>query len=349
MDMRRLCWISNLHVRIDPPARQLAVALLLVVLLASPEAVRGQAAGTRYAVLIGGLGGDPAYTERFSGYLSETRSLLVDRASFDTGNVFVLGEESIAGKDFVDDVSTAENIRNAFESLSARVTPDDHVFVVLFGHGSFDGEHARLNIPRRDLDDADYAAMVDGLSAGRIVFVNTASASGPFAAAVSGSERIVITATATGTERDETVFPRMFIDALSDVDADLDRNGGLSVREAFSYAAQQTARSFEEAGQLATEHPQLDDDGDGAASRLEALDAGGDGHLASVTYIRPRAHLATVSAAARPLLREKETIERAIADLKSRKAQLREDAYYAEMEELFVQLARLNDRMESTP
>jgi len=325
----------------------LTAALLSLLVTAAPQESHAQAAGARYAVLIGGLGGDDVYTGRFEGYLNETQALLIDRAGFSEENVIVLGEESISDRPFVDEVSTSENIQAVFDELAGRVTADDHVFVVLFGHGSFDGEHARLNIPRRDLDDVDYAAMVDGLRAGRVVFINTTSASGPFAEALSGPERIVVTATATGTERDETVFPRMFIESLREDAADLDRNGGLTIHEAFSYAAQQTARSFEEAGQLATEHPQLDDDGDGTASRVDALDAGGDGRLASVTYIRPRTDLASVSAEARPLLRERETLERSIADLKGRKAQMDEDAYYDEMEEIFVQLARLNDRMEA--
>ena len=40
-------------------------------------------------------------------------------------------------------------------------------------------------------------------------------------------------------------------------------------------------------------------------------------------------------------------LERDIAEWKSRKAILSEDAYYARLETLFVSLARLNDRIES--
>ncbi|MEX0820810.1 MAG: hypothetical protein WD021_01585 [Rhodothermales bacterium] len=327
-----------------------ALLLLLLVAGRAPDA-RAQAsgggiAGDRHAVLIGGLGGNPAYTETFSGYLRDTRAALVDRAGFVETNVLVLAEQAIADEPFVDGVSTAEAIRAHFTELADRLTADDHLYVILYGHGSFDGSNARLNIPRRDLDDFDYAALLDGVPAGRVVFVNTTSASGPFAAALSAPERIVITATASGTERDETIFPRFFADALRNPDADLDKNGGLSVLEAFTYAAQRTGRYYEESGQLATEHPQLEDNADGSGSRVDALD-GEDGNLASITYIRPRPDLASVSAAARPLLQEKETLERIIAETKNRKAEMTEDAYYAELEELFVRLARLNERMDS--
>lgn len=327
-----------------------ALVLLLLAVGQAPDA-RAQAgsggiAGERHAVILGGLGGNPAYTETFGAYLRDTRAALVDRAGFDESNVLVLGEQAIADDPFVDGVSTAEAIRAHFTELAERMTADDHLYVILFGHGSFDGANARLNIPRRDLDDFDYAAMLDGIPAGRVVFVNTASASGPFAAALSAPERIVITATASGTERDETIFPQFFVESLRNPDADLDKNGGLSVLEAFTYAARRTGRHYEEAGQLATEHALMEDNADGSGSRVDALD-GEDGSLASITYIMPRTDLASVSAAARPLLQEKEMLERTIAETKNRKTEMTEEAYYGELEELFVRLARLNERVEA--
>lgn len=322
-------------------------ALLLVSSVAAVDEASAQSAGARYAVLIGGLGGTPEYTQRFGTYLSETRSLLVDRHDFPPDHVFVLAEQAIADRPYVDGLSSAEGIREYIAMLRRRVTPDDHVYLVLFGHGSYDGTNARLNIPRADLDDAEYADLIADLPAGRIVVVNTASASGPFASALSGPNRIVITATASGTERDETVFPSTFIEALRSPEADLDKNGGLSVREAFVFAAREAARSFESAGQLATEHAQLDDDGDGNPSRLDAVEAGDEGDFAALTYIRPPDAQMAVSEAALPILREKEGIEQEIAQLKGRKERMSEDAYYAELESLFVRLALLNEQLDA--
>lgn len=330
-------------------ALRVGAALVLLSTLAwmGPAPAHGQAAGTRHVLIIGGLGGTPAYTDRFSTYLSETRTLLVERFNVPDDQVRVLGERAITEQPFVDAASTSDNIRAAFDRLSQRATPDDHVYVVLFGHGSFDGTHARINIPRRDLDDADFAALLDGLDAGRVVFINTTSASGPFATALNGSDRIIITATATGTERDETVFPRYFIDALRSPDADLDKNGGLSVRELFVYTTGQVAGSFEQAGQLATEHALLEDNGDGDPTRFDALDDAPDGGLAALTYLRPPEAIASTSEAAQPMLREKEALERAIAELKNEKTAMDETIYYAELETLFVRLARLNQQIET--
>ena len=325
--------------------RSIPLFLALVVCF---HPVAAQQAGTRYAVVVGGLGGSAEYTERFRGYLFETHRALVSAFGFEAANVAVFGENALEGQPFVTGVSTAENLRIHFARLAARVTPDDHVYVFLFGHGSYDGRHAQLNLPRRDLDDTDYADLVGALDAGRVVFVNTAPASGPFVEALSAPERVVVTATRSGTERNETVFPRFLVEAFTSPAADLDRNGDLSVREVFVYASQQAARSFEETGHLATEHALLEDTGDLKGFRAEELDGAAEGNLAGLTYLRRSAVAASgVSGEAlRAHLREKEEIERAVAALKSRKADLSEDAYYAQLETLFVRLARLMEKVE---
>ena len=326
-----------------------AIAFILALLLAPHSATAQE--GQSYAVLIGGLGGSAEYTEKFQQYLFNTHRALVEDFQFPAGNVTVLAEAALSDLAFVNDVATAENIRARFDGLAGQVTAADHVYVLLFGHGSYDGENAQLNIPRRDLNDADYADLINALPAGRLIFVNTASASAPFIDVLSALDRIVITATRRGTQRNETVFPRFFVEALTSPAADLDKNGDLSVREIFRYAAEKTAQSFDETSHLATEHALLDDTGDGKGYRVEELDEAAEGNLAAVTYLKRRtAVLATVSGENRAeivaMLGEKDALERDIADLKSRKKNLNEDRYYAELETLFVRLARLNDRIE---
>ncbi len=317
--------------------------LLAVLLFAGVIPASGQTAGSTWAILIGGLGGDAAYTERFGTYLNDTRTHLIHRFGVPEEQILVLAEPQIANQPFVNGPSEAERIQDSFREMSGRVASKDRLLVVFFGHGSYDGTSAAVNIPRRDLTDADYAELLDGVSAERIIVVNTASASGPFATSLAGSNRIVITATATGTERDATIFPQFFVEALRAPDADLDRDGGVSIREVFTYAASRTARSFEETGHLATEHALLEDDGDGTGTRLETLDGSSDGHLAATTFLQPPLALTSADAS---LVRERQDLERTIAEVMQRKSTLNEDAYYAQLEELFVRLARVNREIE---
>lgn len=320
-------------------------AILLVMSFAAAAfTANAQPAGSTWAILIGGLGGDAAYTERFEGYLNDTRTHLVHRFGVPESQIVVLGETQIAEQPFVDGPSDAERIQEVFREMAGRVGSSDRLLVVFYGHGSYDGMNAAVNIPRRDLTDREYANLLESIEAERIIVVNTASASGPFTSTLAGPDRIVITATATGTERDATIFPQYFVEALRAPEADLDRDGGVSIRELFVYATTRTARSFEESGHIVTEHALLEDDGDGTGTRAEALDGSTDGHLAATTFLQPPVAL---TAADRSLVLERQELERAIAAVMQRKSTLSEDAYYAQLEELFVRLARVNRRIES--
>ena len=95
-------------------------------------------------------------------------------------------------------------------------------------------------------------------------------------------------------------------------------------------------------GHLATEHSLLDDNTDGEGTRIEALDELGDGYLADVTWLRRT----QVLLGDPTLASERIVLETQIAALKSRKSQMGSGAYYAELETLFVALARLNDQIE---
>ncbi len=50
--------------------------------------------------------------------------------------------------------------------------------VVLIGHGSFDGENYRFNLPGDDLTDTDLARLFDELPAQDQLIINATSASG---------------------------------------------------------------------------------------------------------------------------------------------------------------------------
>ncbi len=327
------------------------VGCLLISLVCVHPLFAQDGVGERYALLIGGLGGSPEHTEKFKGYLFDTRKALVEAMDVPSANVTVLGETGIKAEAFVDDVATAENIRLQFANLQQQVGPADMVLIVLFGHGSFSNGEAKLNIPRRDLSQHDYAALVDGLNASRIVFINAASASAPFVDALSGNNRMVITATRTGSQKNETSFPRFMVESLTSPATDRDKDGRISVSEVFLYTAEKTDQMFADNANLATENALLDDNGDQKGSRLGELADGVDGHLASITYLSGAAAGGAVATAvgSSAWQLEKGEIELAIANLKSKKASMDVDVYYAELETLFVQLARGNVAASDSP
>jgi len=178
-----------------------------------------------------------------------------------------------------------------------------------------------------------------------VVFVNTASASGGFVAALSGKGRTIITATRTDGERNQTRYGEFFAEALSTGDADLDKDGRVSVLEAFTWARRRVVESYERDGQLLTEHAVMDDDGDGKGTD-EPGQPGGDGAMARTLFLSAGSDQPVPGADADPELRalaeRRQVLEDRIAALKAAKDKTSPAEYASELERLLIELARAN-------
>ena len=139
--------------------------------------------------------------------------------------------------------------------------------------------------------------------------------------ALSARGRIVVTATDTTAQQYETVFPEFFIHAFTDDAADTDKNGRVSVWEAFSYASGHVREWYQQRGRLQTERPLLDDNGDGVGR--EAQSPGPDGPLAQATYLDEGA---PKDSGAEPvksaLLERRSALQNEIDQLKARRADM---------------------------
>jgi hypothetical protein len=295
----------------------------------------------KFALIIAGIGGDEEYSTKFAKWSGELRELLVNRFGFAENHVLLLCEKPSAG----DAHDAAADVRNAFAALKSATQKQSAVFIFLIGHGSFDGKDAKFNLAGPDLSAGDYLGLIKSLPTSRIVFVNTATASGEFIKPLSGAGRVIITATRSGQEQNATRFPEYLIAALKDQAADADQNGRLSVLEVFNYATKLTADWYQQAGLLATEHPLIDDNGDGTGHlKAEA----GDGGLAATTYFDslPQAE-ASADPEVNKLITERTRLESEIEQLKARKASTKPEEYEATLEKLLIQLATVNQSIKA--
>jgi hypothetical protein len=295
----------------------------------------------KFAVIISGAGGDEAYSARFAKWAADLRSALVQRLGFADERVTTLVEKPSEE----DQLCSAEVTLQVFDKLRNSVKPDNQVFIFLIGHGTFDGKIAKFNLMGRDLTVADYAQLVKGLPSRKVVVVNMASASGEFIKPLSGPGRVVITATRSGQEQNATRFGEYFIAALSNPEADADKNGRISAFEAFTYATKMTGDYFEKKGLMATEHSLLDDNGDGVG---HAKADEGDGALARTTYFDslPLQQAGGDEELAK-LFSERLRLEGEIEQLKARKGQMNEDEYDAALEKLLIEFAKLNQSIKA--
>lgn len=305
-----------------------AAAILLLTVLFPVDA----AAGERYAVLVSGVSGGEKYAAQQQKWRSELAAFLTTGFAFPDANVVILDEDNDGSSR-----SSAANVRRLFTDLRRRVTRDDTLMLVLIGHGTYDGTDAKFNLVGPDLSAGEWKEMLDGII-GRLVVINTTESSFPFLEQLSRSGRVVITATDSAAQRYATVFPEYFIRAIADLSSDFDKNGRVSVWEAFTAASAGVKRHYEQRGQLSTERPLLDDNGDGLGREADA--PGEDGTIARSVYLDPEPGTGA-DAALVALERQRLALERQLEELKTRKASMSEEQYQAELEKILVELAKV--------
>lgn len=319
--------------------RLAAISLMMGLAIYAPRAAYGQT----HLVVVTGLAGDP----QVAAELDQWATALVEAARTswgvpDSQIVYLAGDPS---REPAAVRSTKENVAAALRALTTTAGPDAQIVVVLFGHGSARGGESRFNLPGPDMTAADFAQILASFPTQRITFVNAASASGDFIAALSGERRIVVTATKSGFERNQTVFGKFFSEAFVAAAADVDKDERVSVLEAFQYARSEVARTYERQNRLLTEHAQLDDDGDGQGTAEPGPDAP-DGAVAQVTFLGSAPRVATSGdARIAALYEEKEAIEGRLALLRAQKERLGTEAYERRLEELLLALAQTASRI----
>jgi predicted lipoprotein len=202
--------------------------------------------------------------------------------------------------------------------------------VILIGHGSYDGEDYRFNLPGPDITGREIVAFLDSLPASQMLVVNATSSSGAVIESWKRPNRVVITATKSGTERNATRFAEYWVQALTTSEADRDKNEIVTAAEAYDYASRKVADTFKSDASLATEHSRIDGK---IADRLVVARLG-------------NAAMLPADAALDAMMKEQLTIEQQIDRLKARKESLDREQYYNELEQVLLSLARLDKRID---
>ena len=281
-----------------------------------------QAQSGLHLLVVTGLSGEPVYAKRFHDVAGTLVDAARSRWGVEDSSRIYLAEDPAADPKRITGRATKEGVEAAFAALRRRAAPGDVVLIVLIGHGAQQGGESRLSLPGPDVTAVDFAALLGGLERQTVVFVNAASASGDFVPVLSGPNRVVITATKSAFERNATTFAEHFVRGLVSGDADKDKDGRISVLEAFAYARQEVARAYQSANRLQTEHPQLSDSllARTVAFGLEAEPGSSDPRVAA-------------------LQAQRRQLEVQIAELRRRKPSLDSTAYARELERLLVALA----------
>ena len=295
-----------------------------------------------HLVIISGLGGERKYSDEFRTLSQSLADAAVKRFAIARADVLWFGEDSVSRQPYFSGQSTKANVERALTQLAAKAGPGDQIVLVLLGHGSGDGENSKISIPGPDLSAADFARLLGQFRSQQLAFIDMTSASGDMLPIVSAANRVVITATKSSFERNESHFAQFFVDALTKDVADTDKDGRVSLLEAFTYATAETKRLYETDSRLQTEHAQLDDAG--AKAGVAEPDGRTTGLLARRFFLDGGRIASLAGGASDPqlaaLYKEKFALEDQINQLRGKKSSMTEDAYDDALEALLVQLAR---------
>ncbi len=312
---------------------RMAFALFAVFFLTLVS--RGQTNEQRSMVLVIGAAGEPEYGEQFAASAD-----LWKRAGTNGGfQISVIGESGNGDDD-------RGALLNALTNEVAQ--SGDELWIVFIGHGTFDGRAAKFNLRGPDISASELAAVLKPCQR-PLAVIDCASASGPFINALSAPGRVIITATRSGYELNVTRFGNYLARDAADPAADLDKDGQTSLLEAFLMASRQTEDFYKDAGRLATEHSLIDDNGDGLGTPADwfkgvrAVKKATNGktvdgvraHQMNLVRSRSEQELS-------PALRaRRDELEAQLSALRDRKAQLKEDDYYNQLEKILVETAKL--------
>lgn len=290
----------------------------------------------RSLVLVVGAAGKEDYGSSFSAS-AELWKQAAAKGGFQT---VVIGQGTNSAPD--DKAAFTSVLRNEITRAAGEL------WIVLIGHGTFDGKAAKFNLRGPDITSDELASVLKGC-ARPLAVINCASASGPFMKALSSPGRVVVTATRSGYELNLARFGDYLAKAVGSSAADLDKDGQTSLLEAYLMASRQVEQFYKESGRLATEHSLLDDNGDGLGTPPEFFvgvravkKADGGRTVDGIRAHQMNVIRGTEEAQLSPERRaRRDALETELNALRERKGSMHEDAYYRDLERLLEEIARL--------
>ncbi len=313
----------------------MVVALLLTFAL--PESARAQTNATKPTLIVlSGAAGE----EDFGKVFLEAAQSWKTAAQKANMNLVEIGTINPA----------ATNDLELFRAALAKEPTNTlaELWIVMLGHGTFDGREAKFNLHGPDLSASTLSNLLAGFHR-PVAIINAASCSAPFIKSLARKDRVVVTATRSGAEENYTRFNRSISQAIADPEADLDKDGQTSLLEAFLMASRRVVEFYKSEGRLATEHALLDDNGDGLgvqadwfrgihAVKKAANNAALDGTRAHQWHLVRSQEDQKLTPEQR---QKRDALELEIGKLREQKPKLNEDDYYKQLEALLTRLSEI--------
>ena len=310
---------------------------------AAPESTRAT------VLVVVGTPGTPDYERAFAAW-SERWQAAANQAAADC---VVIGGLKAGSTDPAEKpISDHDQLRDQL-AKQAKTAAAGPLWLILIGHGSFDGREAKFNLRGPDVTDTELADWLKPITR-PVALLDCSSSSGPFLKKLSAPNRVVITATKSGAEQNYARLGQYLAEAWTDPHADLDKDGQTSLLEAFLIAAKQTNEFYKSKARLSTEHALIDDNADGRGTPADWFegvrlirkpqDGAADGRKANQFLLIRNPQDRQTSP---ETLQRRNELELQVAELQDRKSILEPDDYYRQLETLMIDLAHTYDESTS--
>jgi hypothetical protein len=225
---------------------------------------------------------------------------------------------------------------------------DETLWLVMIGHGTTSKQNSNFNLRGEDISLQQIASALKDIPA-RVVIAACFSTGGAWVPELAGPNRITIAATKSGAEYNYSRFARYFAESINDLSIDLDHDREVSLLEAFLSASRRTAKFYQDANRLASEHAILDDNGDGKGTTVDfyeglqpkskaAGNASIDGELAKkLAFVKNETSLQLTA----EQLKQRDDLEVELEQLRKSKSSMSQDDYYAALEQVLLRLGRI--------
>ncbi len=218
-------------------------------------------------ILVVGASGEAEYGEAFAEWALRWR----DVADAAGANVTMIGTDDSAaekGEATAESISDLDRLKNTIAALPSQSR--QNIWVVMIGHGTSSQSGSKFNLRGPDLSADQLASWLIPIER-PIVIVNAFSSSAPFLNALSGKDRVVVTATQSGQEQNYSRFGDYLSRAIGDAASDIDHDGEVSILEAFLAASAAVRDFYRSENRLQTETALIDDNGDSLGTKASAF------------------------------------------------------------------------------
>ena len=256
------------------------------------------------------------------------------------------------GNEQASDTNDIDKLREAINN-QPKEQVNSALWLIFIGHGTFDGREAKFNLQGPDIKAQELAELLKPIQR-PIAIINASSSSAPFMNKLSGSNRVIITATKSGFELNYTRFGTYFANAITDTSSDIDKDGQTSLLEAFLAASRNVEEFYSAAGRLATEHALLDDNGDGLGTSADwyqgikpvkkaAENNALDGYRANQFCLIPSEIEKKIPV---DLRAKRDELEMEVIKLRDSRDMYSEDEYYSKLEQLTLEIAKIYEKFD---